>query len=150
MTGALVLSALGLESAHASGVTVDQYGNIKAKPTAAAGADWHLDDYVGNKRISVPVGSNGGDILFDGLPIWGKQLWSGSWSSGSITVTDFDKYTAFKIGLVGQGTAILGFRHQTDGTGGWHLRGIGGIPPQHLRLIYTTLPRPSAETRSPL
>ena len=44
MTGALVLSALGLESAHASGVTVDQYGKIKAKPTAAAGADWHLAD----------------------------------------------------------------------------------------------------------
>lgn len=36
-----------------------------------------------------------------------KQLWSGAWSEGSITVPDTDKYSIFKIAMQGQGTTIL-------------------------------------------
>ena len=35
------------------------------------------------------------------------QLWSGSWSSGNITVPDFDKYTVFIIRVSSNGARIL-------------------------------------------
>lgn len=50
-----------------------------------------------------------------------KLLWSGSWSSGSITVPDFDKYRLFQIGLEGAGAPIITAKHGT------YLRGIGGF-----------------------
>lgn len=49
-----------------------------------------------------------------------RLLWEGSWTSGKITVPDTDKYTAFSIGMSGQGTTIIAFKRWT------HIRGIGG------------------------
>ena len=49
-----------------------------------------------------------------------KTLWTGSWNSGSITVTGLSQYTVFKIGAQGIGTAILGVKQ------GSYVRGIGG------------------------
>ncbi len=36
-----------------------------------------------------------------------QKLWSGSWSSGTITVPGSDQYSIFKISMQGQGTTIL-------------------------------------------
>ena len=49
-----------------------------------------------------------------------KELWSGSWSSGTITVPNTDKYKAFLITMSGVGTLIIAFEHNN------HIRGIGG------------------------
>lgn len=51
-----------------------------------------------------------------------KLLWNKAegWNSGTITVPDTDKYTAFLICMDGQGTVIQAFKHWT------HIRGIGG------------------------
>lgn len=51
-----------------------------------------------------------------------KLLWNKAegWNSGTITVPETDKYTAFLICMDGQGTVIQAFKHRT------HIRGIGG------------------------
>ena len=50
-----------------------------------------------------------------------KQLWTGTFDQGSITIPDFDKYTLFRITLLNKATDIVA-THHTD-----HLRGIGGF-----------------------
>lgn len=55
-----------------------------------------------------------------GAGVAGKTLWSGSWDSGELTVEELSKYTCFKIGFTGQGTAVLAMKN------GAHLRGNGG------------------------
>lgn len=49
-----------------------------------------------------------------------ESLWSGNWSSGSITVPNTSNYHIFKIGMSGQGTAVLAVKQSP------HIRGIGG------------------------
>lgn len=48
-------------------------------------------------------------------------LWEGSWSGGTITVPNTNKYTAYKIDMASQGSSIFAFRHNT------HIRGVGGF-----------------------
>ena len=50
-----------------------------------------------------------------------KQLWTGTFEQGSITVPEFEKYTLFRITLLNKATDIVA-THHTD-----HLRGIGGF-----------------------
>ena len=50
-----------------------------------------------------------------------KQLWTGTFDQGSITVPEFEKYTLFRITLLNRATDIVATRH-TD-----YLRGIGGF-----------------------
>lgn len=49
-----------------------------------------------------------GNILNAIIAPFGKTLWTGSWSSGSITVPDSDKYSAFAITVDGYG--LIGVR----------------------------------------
>ena len=49
-----------------------------------------------------------------------KQLWTGSWYSGSKTIPESDKYTMFLVAMNNQGTYIPVF------TTGQYVRGIGG------------------------
>lgn len=51
-----------------------------------------------------------------------KLLWSGSWSSGSITVPDFSKYCAFILTMEGQGTTMPVYRAPGSG----FMRGMNG------------------------
>ena len=51
----------------------------------------------------------------------GTLLWSGAWSSDSITVPNFDKYNLFYIGIQGSGTPVIAVRN------GEFFRGIGGF-----------------------
>lgn len=44
-----------------------------------------------------------GNILNAIITPFGKTLWTGTWSSGSITVPDSDKYSAFIITVEGYG-----------------------------------------------
>lgn len=48
------------------------------------------------------------------------ELWSGTWTTGSITVPGLQNYTIFRITMVGQGTDIIATRHTQ------YLRGTGG------------------------
>ena len=49
-----------------------------------------------------------------------KQLWTGSWYSGSKTIPESDRYTMFLVAMNNQGTYIPVF------TTGEYVRGIGG------------------------
>lgn len=66
-----------------------------------------------------------GNILNGIVTPFGKTLWTGSWSSGSITVPDSDKYSAFAITVDGYGligvmngprTFVAGFNTATGDT----------------------------------
>lgn len=50
-----------------------------------------------------------------------KNLWTGTFDQGSITIPNFEKYTLFRITMSGRATDIIATRH-TD-----HLRGFGGF-----------------------
>lgn len=49
-----------------------------------------------------------------------KTLWTGTWASGNITVTDVSKYKIFLVRMDGQGTMILAMKN------GEYFRGMGG------------------------
>lgn len=49
-----------------------------------------------------------------------KQLWTGTFDQGSITIPDFDKYTLFRITLSNMATDIVATHHTN------YFRGIGG------------------------
>lgn len=51
--------------------------------------------------------------------VW-KELWTGTWSSGTISVPGSSEYGLFQIRLSGQGTTIPVLKY------GQHLRGMGG------------------------
>lgn len=59
-----------------------------------------------------------------------KELWSGSWESGTLTVADTDKYNLFMLWMSGSGTSILAVKHGT------HIRGIGGYSSAAKSIIY--------------
>ena len=48
-------------------------------------------------------------------------LWSGSWSSGNITVPNFDNYNIFRVQMEGMGTEIIASLNSSffRGTGGY-------------------------------
>ena len=48
------------------------------------------------------------------------ELWSGTWTTGSITVPGIQDYTVFRVTMAGQGTDIIATRHTQ------YLRGTGG------------------------
>ena len=50
-----------------------------------------------------------------------KQLWTGTFDQGSITIPDFEKYTLFRITMSGKATNIIASRHTS------YLRGFGGF-----------------------
>lgn len=66
--------------------------------------------------MSVIQGSADDIVLYGGA----STLWSGTWSSGSITVPNTDKYRLFQITMSGQGTTVLAMKNGT------YIRGIGG------------------------
>ena len=47
-----------------------------------------------------------------------KQLWSGSWSKGTIVVPDTDKYSLFRIAMDGEGTVIIASKNSNFIRGG--------------------------------
>ena len=53
----------------------------------------------------------------------GQSLWSGSWSSGDITVSGMSDYNLFMVTMDGQGTNIIA---SLGGTSRTYFRGIGG------------------------
>lgn len=50
----------------------------------------------------------------------GTQLWTGSWSTGDITVNNFENYKMYYLDVTGANTVIPVFRESSS------LRGIGG------------------------
>lgn len=49
-----------------------------------------------------------------------KKIWEGTWSSGSITVSDLPYYNAFAFGLAGTVTTVLAAKATSDG----YIRGV--------------------------
>lgn len=47
------------------------------------------------------------DLMSDFASLFGQTLWTGSWSSGSITVPDTDKYKIFIIMQGGQSVLVI-------------------------------------------
>lgn len=54
------------------------------------------------------------------IPTSGEVLWEGSWTSGTITVPNTDKYKMFILSFSGLGTTIIAVKH------GIYIRGVGG------------------------
>ena len=59
----------------------------------------------------------------------GDLLWEGSWSSGDILVKNTSRYIGYKIGMSGQGAAILAMRQSM------HIRGIGGYSDANQKIL---------------
>ena len=59
-----------------------------------------------------------------------KELWNGSWNSGTLDIPDTDKYNLFMLWITGSGTSILAVKHGT------HIRGIGGYSSAAKSIIY--------------
>ena len=60
----------------------------------------------------------------------GKTLWSGNWSSGSITVPDLNKYNLFKINMNGIASSIWAYRTAA------YFRGLSGMGGQGVAYTY--------------
>lgn len=65
-----------------------------------------------------------GDLELKEGQVVRKQLWSGSWSSGSITVDGISQYIFFIVRMSGQGTQMLVSLY--DDGDGIYFRGFGG------------------------
>lgn len=91
------------------------WNNISSKPsTFPPSSHTHDDRYYTETEVN--------NLLADYVPkskIW-KTLWSGSWSSGTITVPNTDDYNFFIVTFSGQGSVVPVFKWGT------HIRGIGG------------------------
>ena len=56
-----------------------------------------------------------------------KEIWSGNWSSGTITVPDLPYYNIFLFAFQSNDYHVLGIRDIEDGTGSTSISGLGGI-----------------------
>ena len=78
----------------------------------------HAEGY----KLSVAQGGTGASDPVNARPIWerGNPLWSGNWSSGSITAEELDAYSVYKIAFSEVGTCAIVSKN------GSSIRGLGG------------------------
>ena len=55
-----------------------------------------------------------------------KEIWSGTWSSGTITIPELPYYNMFMIAFQSMDEHVIAFRDIEDGTGSNTIAGIGG------------------------
>ncbi len=94
-------------------------GHHTGKTYISAGIDEVTGQGYKSIYISVPSSESEAqnfEVLHKGNTM--QKLWSGSWSSGTITVPDSDQYSMFKITMSGEGTVIIASKNSNFIRGG--------------------------------
>ena len=94
-------------------------GHHTGKTYISAGIDEVTRNGYKSIYISVPSSESEAqnfEVLHKGNTM--QKLWSGSWSSGTITVPDSDQYSMFKITMSGEGTVIIASKNSNFIRGG--------------------------------
>lgn len=127
MTGALTMNNnVSVNSKLSDGTTANLIGRNNSNNIWIGTADEGVMEKQGSVYLATSdtgnayVGRNNvRDKILDYGFVW-KELWTGTWSSGTISVPGSSEYGLFQIRLSGQGTTIPVLKH------GQHLRGMGG------------------------
>ena len=108
----------GLSSASITGILPVSKGGTGASSAQAARTS--LQAVGTNDIIDVAHGGTGASVPDSARVNLGfaKQLWSGSWSKGTIVVPDTDKYSLFRIAMDGEGTVIIASKNSNFIRGG--------------------------------
>lgn len=105
--------------------SIDQFAGEKGEPNGLATLDAEgnlVQSHAAGFKLSVAQGGTGASDPVNARSNLGvgKSLWSGNWSSGSITAEELDAYSVYKIAFSEVGTCAIVSKN------GSSIRGLGG------------------------
>lgn len=119
MTGPIFIDQNGQDNVCRLGIYQGAEYDFVSLAICPRGQNTQLNQLLIYPDGTAKVGNTGVIITTDKVH---KTLWTGSWSSGNISVPGFSDYSLFEITYDNKGSKTLAMKHGT------YFRGIGGFP----------------------